>query len=109
MTLRAMPEHLMVAGVSLTNHGENMASTHALADARTEAAQAGWQGLSAVAMQARSQEWLATTNTLLTQLSHHAQWLHLGAQTYVAMEDNHAAVIDAVRAQSEATINPTDL
>ena len=109
MTLRVTPAHLMVAGVSLTNHGDDMASTHALADARTEAAQGGWQGLSAAAMRARSQEWLTTTTTLLTQLSHHAEWLHLGAQTYVAMEGDHAAVIDAVRAQAEAAANPTDL
>jgi hypothetical protein len=45
------------------------------ADGRIEAAQFGWQGLSAAAMSARVEAWRTATFALLARMSGHAQGL----------------------------------
>jgi len=75
MSLRVNIESLAVSGTAVASHGEDVAMKHAAAASRIDAAQAGWQGASALAMTALSEEWLASTSAVLTRLSDHAQGL----------------------------------
>ena len=108
MALRVNIEDLSASGVAVTNHGEDLANTHAGADGRTEAAHAGWRGASAAAMAARSAIWLETTNTLLSQMADHAQGLHTGAQAFAETEADNVARMQKVRAQGDATVRSGD-
>ena len=99
MALDVNIEDLVASGVAVTGHGEDMAAEHCTSDSRIDGARGGWQGLSAAAMTTRMAAWSATTTTLLTRLSDHAQGLHTSAQCFCEMEERHA---EALRAPGEA-------
>jgi WXG100 family type VII secretion target len=90
MLLRVDIEQLISAGTAVVGHGEDVAMKHAAADAQIDAAQAGWQGASAIAMAARSEQWLATTSALLARLCDHAQGLHASAHGFAEMEQQNS-------------------
>ncbi len=90
MSLRVNVEDLAAAGVAVSGHGEHMAIEHAAAASRIDAAQVGWQGLSAAAMTVLSERWLATTNAQLERLRDHAQGLHASAQGFAEMEQRNS-------------------
>jgi uncharacterized protein YukE len=94
MSLGVSIEDLSASGVAVTGLGEDMAARHAAADCRIDAAHAGWQGLSAATLSARSDSWLATTNALLARLSDHAQGLHTSAQSFCEMEQRHSQALE---------------
>ncbi|MBI3215044.1 MAG: WXG100 family type VII secretion target [Mycobacterium sp.] len=102
MALRVNIDDLSASGVAVTNHGEDLANTHAGADGRIEAAHAGWQGESATAMAARSAAWLETTKTLLTRMADHAQGLHTGAHAFAEMEAKNSEQMRKVAAHGDA-------
>lgn len=93
MSLRVNIDDLATSGVVVTGHGEDVATKHAAAASRIEAAQAGWQGASALAMTALSQQWLASTSALLTRLVEHAQGLHNSAVGFAEMEQHHSQML----------------
>jgi WXG100 family type VII secretion target len=94
MTLQVDVEDLVTSGVAVTGHGENMAMTHAVADNRIDAAQAGWRGLSGAALLSRSAQWMTTTSALVTNLSDHAQGLHTSAQRFHEMDQRNGWALD---------------
>lgn len=94
MSLRVNIEDLAASGIAVSGHGEDVAGKHAAAASRIDAAQAGWQGTSALAMSALSEQWLATTKALLTRLRDHAQGLHASAQGFAEMELRHSRALD---------------
>ncbi len=96
MTLRVSPEDLVTSGLVVTGHGEDVATKHAAADGRIEAAQAGWRGLSAAAMSVRAQTWLGTTTALLTRMSDHAQALHASAQGFAQMDAENSRELESL-------------
>lgn len=93
MSLRVNIEQLAASGVAVAGHGEDVATKHAAAAGRIDAAQAGWQGASAAAMALLSDEWVATTSALVTRLSDHAQGLHASAQGFTEMEQRNAQAL----------------
>ncbi|EHB58734.1 hypothetical protein MycrhDRAFT_1170 [Mycolicibacterium rhodesiae JS60] len=98
MSLRVNVEGLTASGVAVTGHGEDVAVKHAAAASRIDAAQAGWQGASALAITALSEQWLATTATLVTRLSDHAQGLHASAQGFTEMEQRNSQALQEISA-----------
>jgi uncharacterized protein YukE len=96
MALRVNVEDLLAGGVSITGHGEDVATKHSAADGRIDAAQAGWQGQSGAAMTACSQKWVATTGALLGRLSDHAQGLHTSAYCCFEMDQKNGQDIDTL-------------
>jgi uncharacterized protein YukE len=96
VVLKANIEHLATSGVAVTGHGEDLAAQHSAADGRIEAAQRGWQGLSAVAMSARTEAWRSTTSALLARMSDHAQGLHSTALEFVEMESTNAEIFESL-------------
>lgn len=93
MSLRVNIEQLAASGTAVNNHGEDVATKHAAAASRIDAAQAGWQGASAAAMALLSDQWVATTSALVTRLSDHAQGLHASAQGFTEMEQRNAQAL----------------
>lgn len=102
MALDVNIEDLVASGVAVTGHGEDMAAKHCAADSRIDGAQGGWQGRSAAAMTTRMAAWSATTTTLLTRLSDHAQGLHTSARCFCEMEQRHADALTEPGAAADA-------
>jgi WXG100 family type VII secretion target len=65
-------EALAGSAAHVAGQGEDLASAHVASDNRIAAAQSGWVGASAEALQTKTATWLATTRRLLTRLGGHA-------------------------------------
>lgn len=102
MTLKVTIEDLVASGLTVTGHGEDVATKHCTADGRIETAQGGWQGRSAASMTLRLAAWSTTTTALLTRLSDHAQSLHTCAQEFYAMEERHAEALEVPGRQADS-------
>lgn len=109
MSLRVNIEDLVASGVAVTGHGEEVATTHAAGANRIDAAQMGWQGVSAAAMTVLSEQWSATTAALLSRLSDHAQGLHSSAQGFAEMEQRHSQALAEPAQAANAIAGQTDL
>ncbi|WP_059021675.1 WXG100 family type VII secretion target [Mycobacterium sp. M26] len=94
MSLQVTIADVAASGTAVTGHGEDLAVKHAAAAGRIDAAQAGWQGTSAAAISALTEQWTATTSALLTQLSDHAQALHASANGFAEMEQRHTHALE---------------
>jgi uncharacterized protein YukE len=90
MSLRVNLEDLLVAGVAVSGHGEDLAAAHAAADGRIDAARSGWQGVSAAALGERAQGWAAATDSLLARLGDHAHGLNACAHEFWLTEQHNA-------------------
>lgn len=108
VTLKVNVEDLFSSGLSVTNHGEDVAAKHAAADSRVEAASSGWQGQSAAAMAAKSATWMETTSALLTRMSDHAQGLHTSAHGFNEMELRNSQALEAPGQAADAVAATTD-
>ncbi len=108
MSLRVNIDDLATSGVVVTGHGEDVATKHAAATSRIEVAQAGWQGASALAMSALSDQWVATTAALVTRLSDHAQGLHNSAQGFAEMEQRHSQLLEQAAQAANAIASHTN-
>ncbi len=109
MSLRVNVEDLASSGVAVSGHGEDVAVKHAAAAGRIDASQTGWQGASAVAMSALSEQWVVTTSALLTRLSDHAQGLHASAQGFAEMEQRSSQALEAPARAANAIAGQTDM
>lgn len=107
MSLRANIEDLAASGIALSGHGEDVAVKHAAAAGRIDAALAGWNGASALAMSALSEQWLTTTSALLTRLSDHAQGLHASAEGFAEMEQRNSESLTAPGQAADTSTGPT--
>lgn len=65
-------EALAGSAALVAGQGEDLASAHVASDNRIAAAQSGWVGASAAALQTKTASWLATSRRLLTRLGGHA-------------------------------------
>lgn len=103
MSLKVDIEDLIASGVAVGGHGEDLAMKHAGAASQVDAALPGWNGASALAMTALSEQWNVATSALLTRLSEHAQGLHSSAQRFAEMEErNRQALESPARAANAA-------
>ena len=60
-------------------------------------------------MTALSEQWLATTATLLTRLSDHAQGLHTSAQGFAEMEPRNSQALEAPAQAANAIAGQNDI
>ncbi len=73
------PEQWMCSAAQVTAHGEGLAAGHLTSDYRLQAAQVGWQGASATALNAKKGDWWEASRALLTRIGDHARGLHEAA------------------------------
>ena len=83
------------SAAQVSEHGEDLANAHLSSDNRIAAAQSGWVGKSAAALQTRSATWLATSHRLLTRVGDHALDLNNDAIDIAAMERDNVAKLRA--------------
>jgi uncharacterized protein YukE len=69
---RVDPEALAGSAEHVSGQGEDLASAHLSSDNRIEAAQSGWVGTSAAALNARMAAWLETSRRLVARVGGHA-------------------------------------
>lgn len=89
-------ETLACSAAHAGGRGEDLAIAHLSSDNRIEAAQPGWVGTSAAALNTRMAAWLATSRTLLSGVGDHAQGLHDAAIGFAAMEQENAEALREV-------------
>ena len=107
MSLRVNIEQLASSGTAVNNHGEDVATKHAAAATRIDAAQAGWQGASAAAMALLSEQWESKTSALVTRLSDHAQALHASANGFAEMEQRNSQALQQPAQKANTIANQT--
>jgi uncharacterized protein YukE len=95
MSLTVNLEHLAMSAAQITDHGENLATSHLSADNRIAAAQAGWTGRSAEALAQRAARWTANSTALVTRMGDHADHFYTCGQAFSAMEDRHSQKLDS--------------
>jgi uncharacterized protein YukE len=79
--------------------GEDLATAHLLSDNRIAAAQPGWVGSSAAALDSKTAAWLETSRGLLARVGDHATELTNDAIGFAARERANA---EALRAADSA-------
>ncbi|BCQ07940.1 hypothetical protein JMUB5695_01365 [Mycobacterium heckeshornense] len=94
--LRVDLETLAYSASHAHGQGEDLAIAHVSSNTRMEAAQPGWVGSSAAALNARLTAWLSTSQALLTMVGEHALDLHNDARDFAAMERDNAEKLRAV-------------
>ncbi|UQX09471.1 WXG100 family type VII secretion target [Candidatus Mycobacterium methanotrophicum] len=88
-------EALAASAAQVSRHGEELASAHLSSDNRIAAAQPGWVGDSAAALQLRTASWRQTSRRLLTSVGDHALQLNNDGIDFAAMErDSAASLVD---------------
>jgi uncharacterized protein YukE len=86
MSLRVNLEHLATSAAQVTGHGEDLAISHLSVDNWIAAAQAGWAGRSAEALDHRASRWAANSTALVTRIGEHATDLYNAGLAFAAME-----------------------
>lgn len=76
-------------------HQAEFQAAHASADADIEAAQSGWVGASAAALQAKFVEWQATTAALSSDVEAHGAAFRAAAHGYTTTDADNADSLDA--------------
>lgn len=95
MALRVNLEHLATSAVQITEHGEDLATSHLYADNRITTAQGGWTGRSAEALARRTTQWNANSTALVTRMGEHAQHLSDCGREFSTMEVRNAERLDS--------------
>ncbi len=94
--LRVDVEMLVGSAARAGEQGEKLAVAQVSSDNRIGAAQSGWTGSSAAALDARMTAWLATSRMLLTRVGEHALRLNNDAIGFAAMERRNTEELRAV-------------
>lgn len=90
-------EALAASAAHVAGQGEDLATAHLSSDNRIEAAQSGWVGDSAAALQVRTAAWLETSRRLLTSVGDHALHLNNDGIEFTAAERDHIEQLRAVQ------------
>ncbi len=80
------PGEWTCSAAHVTGQAADLASGHLSSDDQIAVAQDGWQGLSALALNARMDQWLQRSTALLTQVGEHAFALQEAAVQHAAAE-----------------------
>jgi uncharacterized protein YukE len=83
-------EALGSSATHVTGQGEDLATAHLSSDNRLVAAQSGWVGSSAAALDTKTAQWLETSRRLVTSIGDHAANLNRDGIVFSAMEREHA-------------------
>lgn len=84
--LRVDPIDLHMSCDHLDMHHAEFTQAHAAADGDIEAAQSGWIGSSAAALQAKFAEWQEVTTRLQADIEFHSASIRTAAKGYVATD-----------------------
>jgi WXG100 family type VII secretion target len=87
---------LAASAAHVTGLGEDVATAHVASDNRIAAAQSGWVGASAVALNTKAAEWLPASRRLLARLGDHAMDLTNDGMCFAAAEHASAATLRAL-------------
>ncbi len=94
--LRVDSEALAASAAHVAGQGEDLATAHLSSDNRFAAAQSGWVGNSAAALQERTSAWLETSRALLSRVGEQALNLSNDAIHFAATERLNAERMRAV-------------
>lgn len=88
--LRVDPVDLHMSADHMSMHHADLRAAHADADSDIEAAQAGWVGASAAALQAKLAEWQATTQHLCGSIADHERAFRAAGNQYQTVDGRSA-------------------
>lgn len=92
--LRVDPIDLHMSSDHMDMHHADLQTAHTAANADIEAAQAGWVGTSATALQAKFAEWQAATTHLCNDVAAHGAALRKAAEGYPTVDAESAGKLD---------------
>ena len=92
--LKVDPTDLHMSSDHMDMHHTDLQTAHVAANGDIEAAQTGWVGASAAALQAKFAEWQAATTSLCTDVAAHGAAFRNAAQGYVAIDGEGARKLD---------------
>lgn len=92
--LRVNPIDLHLSSDHLEVYRAEFGAAHASADADIEAAQRGWVGASAAALQAKFLEWQAATTQLSNDVEAHGAAFRAAAEGYATTDADNADSLD---------------
>jgi WXG100 family type VII secretion target len=88
------PIDLHMSSAHMDMHHTDLQTAHVAANGDIEAAQTGWVGASAAALQAKFAEWEAVTTALCTDVAAHGEAFRSAAHSYVAIDGEGARKLD---------------
>src|SRR6202012_2361855 len=89
-------EALASSAAHVAGQGDDLASAHLSSDSRIAAAQPGWVGSSAAALQTRTAAWLETSRKLLTSVGDHALDLNNDGLSFAELDRGNVDKLRAV-------------
>ena len=92
--LKVDPVDLRMSSDHMDAHHADLLAAHTAANSDIEAAQSGWVGTSATALQAKFAEWQEATTAITTDLAAHATAFQNAAHAYVSVDDQGAERLD---------------
>jgi WXG100 family type VII secretion target len=94
-------EALASSASHVAGQGEDLATAHLSSDNRIVAAQSGWVGSSALAMNAKTAAWLETSRRLVTNVGDHATDLNNDGLSFTEMDREHTETLQALHPAPE--------
>lgn len=98
MSFTVEPEKLRSSAVAVTGHGEDLATSHTGSGGRIAAAESGWTGGSAAALNRLGAQWATRSRTLVGNIGGDADHLHIGASLYVEQDQHGNRALEAMAA-----------
>jgi uncharacterized protein YukE len=96
-------EALAGSAAHVSRQAEDLATAHLSSDNRIAAAQPGWVGSSAAALNVKTEIWLETSRRLLGRVGGHAIELNSDGIGFATMEQENAGQLRAVKSGFEGT------
>jgi WXG100 family type VII secretion target len=97
-------EALSSSAAHVTGQGEDLATAHMSSDDQLDAAQSGWVGSSATALNAKTAAWLETSRRLVTDVGNHATDFHNDGRSFAEMEQTHIQKLQVLHPAPEDPI-----
>jgi len=94
------PELLTTAGGQVTGYTQDLEATFTSGDARMSAAQSGWTGRSAQALNTRVAAWQTTSAVISGRLVDHSAAFRITGAEFAETEQNNASAVARVDGQS---------
>ncbi|MGO4447192.1 WXG100 family type VII secretion target [Mycobacterium sp. 2YAF39] len=92
--LKVDPIDLRLSSDHMDTHHADLLAAHTAASEDIEAAQSGWVGSSATALQAKLAEWQETTTAITTDIAAHAKAFENAAHAYATVDADGAERLD---------------
>jgi WXG100 family type VII secretion target len=94
-------EALASSAAHVAGQGEDLATAHLSSDNQIVAAQSGWVGSSALALNAKMATWLETSRRLVSSVGSHATDLNQDGIDFADMEQTHVEKLQALHPAPE--------